>query len=47
VTALIVWKCAAKRRRIAKDVVVELDIKKITAPDFTVSVRPGCRRCWS
>jgi len=33
--------CAAKRRRIAKDVMVELDLKKITAPDFTVSVRPG------
>jgi len=33
--------CAAKRRRIAKDAMVELDIKKITAPDFTVSVRPG------
>ena len=38
--------CAAKRRQIAKDVMVELDIKKITAPDFTVSIRPGCRPCW-
>jgi hypothetical protein len=33
--------CAAKRRQIAKDVMVELDLKKITTPDFTVSVRPG------
>jgi hypothetical protein len=32
---------AAKRRQIAKDVMVELDLKRITAPDFTVSIRPG------
>ena len=33
--------CAAKRRQIAKDVMVDLDLKKITAPDFTVSIRAG------
>jgi hypothetical protein len=32
---------AAKRRQIAKDVMVELDLKRINAPDFTVSIRPG------
>jgi len=32
---------ASKRRQIAKDVMLELDIKKITALDFSVSVRPG------
>src|SRR5260221_2054148 len=32
---------ASKRRGIAKDVMTELDLKKITAPDFTVSIRPG------
>jgi len=32
---------AAKRRQIAKDVMFELDLKKLTAPDFTASIRPG------
>ena len=32
---------SSKRRQIAKDVMVELDLKKITAPDFSVSIRPG------
>jgi Siphovirus Gp157 len=32
---------AAKRRQIAKDAMIELDLKKLAAPDFTASVRPG------
>src|SRR5262245_34195142 len=32
---------AAKRRQIAKEVMVELDLKKLTVPDFTASLRPG------
>ena len=31
----------AERRRIARDAMVEVEIKKIAAPDFTVSVRSG------
>ncbi len=32
---------AAKRRQIAKDTMVDLDLKKLAAPDFTASIRPG------
>jgi hypothetical protein len=32
---------AIKRRQLVKDTMVELDLKKLNAPDFTASIRPG------
>jgi hypothetical protein len=32
---------ATKRRQIVKDTMIELDLKKLTAPDFSASIRPG------
>jgi hypothetical protein len=32
---------AAKRRQIVKDAMVELDLKKLNAPDFSASIREG------
>src|SRR6478672_10012927 len=32
---------SSKRRQIARNVMTEIDLKKLVAPDFTVSVRPG------
>ncbi len=32
---------AAKRRQIAKEVMTELDLKKLESPDFTASLRSG------
>ena len=32
---------ATKRRQVVQDTMVELDLKKLTAPDFSASIRPG------
>ena len=32
---------ASKRRQIAKDAMIECGLKKLTAPDFTATIRPG------
>src|SRR5664280_1785261 len=32
---------ASKCRQIARDVMIELDLKKLDAADFTASIRPG------
>jgi Siphovirus Gp157 len=32
---------ASRRRAVARDAMIEIDLRKIAAPDFTVSVRPG------
>jgi hypothetical protein len=32
---------AAARRQIARDAMLEADLKKVAAPDFTLTVRPG------
>ena len=32
---------AAKRRQMVKDAMVELDLSRLQAPDFTASIRPG------
>jgi hypothetical protein len=37
---------ASKRRQIARDVMVELDLQKLNAPDFTASIREGTPRSW-
>src|SRR5262245_52162812 len=32
---------ASSHRQIARDAMLEVDLRKITAPDFTITIRPG------
>src|ERR1041384_6699149 len=32
---------AAARRQVARDAMLEVDLKKVAAPDFTMTIRPG------
>ena len=32
---------AAARRQVARDAMLEVDLKKVAAPDFTITIRPG------
>jgi hypothetical protein len=35
------WERAASRRQVARDAMIEVDLKKVASPDFTITIRPG------